>query len=159
MPIEKEETMKKAATILVMTLLSLCLHAQDGAQLLIVYKDGSETLLSLSARPVVSFEGDTMVVESEEAHLSMPIDDVGFYKVVDPEGIRESLVVPAFTAGHVVFTGLPKGTKAIVFTIDGKVAGSQRADDLGQVDVDMGRFAKGTYLVKAGMHSIKVTRK
>ena len=131
----------------------------DDAKLVIKQKSGNETVLALSTNPVITFVGENMKIENEFINISIPIDDIVDYIVDNPDRIDELDAKPIITKGHVVFTGIPKGTTAYVYTADGKIMCTQKSNDDGIVDFNISSLPKGSYIVKVSNNTIKITTK
>ena len=132
----------------------------DDAQIVIKQKSGNETILKLSTNPVITFEGEKMVVASDVIQISIPIDDIADYSVSDgTTSIEPVSAQPLYTRGHVIFSGIAAGSPVYVHTLDGKVVGKQAADASGKADVSLENLPKGAYIISSQNNSIKVINK
>ena len=151
--------MKKLLTFLLFIFLPFFLQAENETRLVIVQKSGNETILTLSSHPVLTFESESMIVDNEYVHIVISIDDISYYKFDSVDGISEIPASPIIKSGHVIFSNIPKGTKAYIFTLDGKVIFNQTTGSDSIVDINIDNLSKGTYIVKVGKYAIKVTNK
>lgn len=151
--------MKKLLTSVILMVFAILAHANYDAKLVIKQKSGNETVLALSTNPIITFVGENMKIENEFINISIPIDDVDNYRVDNPDRIDKQVIKPIITKGHVIFTGIPRGTTAYVYTPDGKTKSTQKAHDDGTIDFNIDSFPKGTYIIKASNNTIKVTTK
>ena len=132
----------------------------DDAQIVIKQKSGNETILKLSTNPVITFEGEKMVVASDVIQISIPIDDIDDYVVSDgTTAIEPATTQPQYTRGHVIFSSLVTGSPVYIHTLDGKVVGKQAADASGKADVSLENLPKGTCIISTQNNSIKVINK
>ncbi len=132
----------------------------DDAKITIKQKSGNETILQLSTNPVITFEGEDLVITNDFTRIQVPLDDVDTYIVSDGTmGIPPVTAKPQFSKGHVVFSGLTKGSPVFVYSVDGKCVSSQKADNSGIVDISLESLPRGTYVVTASNNSIKVINK
>ena len=151
--------MKKQLLLLVMLLLPILARADD-AQIVIKQKGGNETVLKLSTNPVITFEGERMVVASDVIQISIPLDDIDDYVVSDGTTAIEPVATqPQYTRGHVIFSGVAAGSPVYIHTLDGKVVGKQVADASGKADVSLENLPKGAYIINSQNNSIKVINK
>ena len=151
--------MKKEILLFVLMLLPMVASADD-AQIVIKQKSGNETVLKLSTNPVITFEGENMVVASDVIQISIPLDDIDDYVVSDGTTAIEPVTTqPRFTRGHVIFSGVAAGSPVYIHTLDGKVVGKQVADASGKADVSLENLPKGAYIINSQNNSIKVVNK
>lgn len=151
--------MKKQLLLLAMMLLPLAAIADD-AQIVIKQKGGNETALKLSTNPVITFEGENMVVASDVIQISIPLDDIDDYVVSDGTTAIEPVTAqPQYTRGHIIFSGMTAGSPVFIHTLDGKLVGKQAADASGKADVNMENLPKGAYIISSQNSSIKVVNK
>ena len=151
--------MKKLLTSVILMAFAILGHANNDAKLVVKQKSGNETVLALSTNPIITFVGDNIKIENEFINISIPIDDVDDYRVDNPDRIDEEVIKPIITKGHVIFTGIPSGTAAYVYTPDGKTVCTQKANADRTVDFNIDSLLKGTYIIKASNNTIKITTK
>ena len=151
--------MKKEILLFVLMLLPMVASADD-AQIVIKQKSGNETVLKLSTNPVITFEGENMVVASDVIQISIPLGDIDDYVVSEGTTAIEPVTTqPQYTRGHVIFSNMAADSPVYVRTLDGKVVGKQAADTSGKADVSLENLPKGTYIISSQNNSIKVINK
>lgn len=151
--------MKKQLLLLVMLLLPI-LASADEAQIVIKQKSGNETILKLSTNPVITFDGENMVVTSDVIQISIPLGDIDDYVVNEGTTAIEPVTTqPQYSRGHVIFSGVAAGSPVYVHTLDGKVVSKQAADASGKADVSLENLPKGAYIISSQNNSIKVINK
>ncbi|MBO4315944.1 MAG: hypothetical protein J5867_08300 [Prevotella sp.] len=129
------------------------------SQLVITSKSGGKTILPLDSEPVLTFDGEYMVVSSAVVSLSFPIDDIADYRFDDTTDIIDKSLPTVLSNGHVIITGLPKDSFAHVFSLGGEKVMSQQANGEGVVDINMVSLPKGVYVVSTQTTKIKVMNK
>ena len=131
--------------------------ADNEACLIIKQKSGNETIFEFSTNPVITFEGEEMLVKNDFTTFYVPLDDIFEYrlkKVVS--AIKDTSIKPLFTKGHVTFLGISKNTPIYVYTMDGKMVKKLFSDDGGNADVNVEDLPKGTYIIISNNTKIKV---
>jgi hypothetical protein len=151
--------MKNKILLFILALLPLAASADD-TQIVIKQKGGNETVLKLSTNPVITFDGENMVVTSDVIQISIPLDDINDYVVSDGTTAIEPVATqPQLTRGHVIFSGIASGAPVYIHTPDGKVVAKQAADASGKADVSLENLPKGAYIISSQNNSIKVINK
>ena len=151
--------MKKQILLFLLALLPLAASADD-AQIVIKQKGGNETVLKLSTNPVITFDGENMVVTSDVIQISIPLGDIDDYVVNEGTTAIEPVTTqPQYSRGHVIYSGVAAGSPVYVHTLDGKVVSKQAADASGKADICLENLPKGAYIINSQNNSIKVINK
>lgn len=151
--------MKLRLLFVVMFVATLSAYADD-ACIVIKQKSGNETILELSANPIITFSGEDMVVTSSLTTIAIPLADVDSYTAYDATtGIRPLTDAPQFANGHVLFSGLAKGSDVRIYTADGRLVSHQQADASGHAAVSLDSLPKGVYVIRTPDNSIKIINK
>lgn len=127
--------------------------------LVITSKSGGKTILPLDSEPVLTFDGEYLVVSSSLANYSYPIADIADYRFDETTDIIDKSLPPVLSNGHVIITRLPKNSFAHVFSIDGEKVMSQQANSDGVIDIDIDSLPKGVYVVSTQTTKMKVMNK
>ena len=151
--------MKKLFFLITLMLLSSATHADGMVNLVIRQKTGYETILSLDSNPVISFDGEYMNVRNDFTSFSFSIDDIDQYSVSSTSDIKEMRSKPSFSNGQVLINDLPKGTKAYIHSVDGKVISEIESDESGSVTFNFNSLPKGIYIVSAASTWFKISHK
>ena len=147
----------KLKLLLLMLVVAASVYADNESCLIIKQKSGNETVIEFSTNPIITFEGEDMVVTNEFTTIYLPLDDIDEYLVNNgTSGIKDIPSVPQFARGHVVFSGLSKDTPVYVYTLDGKAISKQHADDVGNADVNLELLPKGVFIISTNNNKIKV---
>ena len=129
------------------------------SNLVITSKSGSKTIVSLDSNPVLTFDGEYLLVSSTHANYSFPMDDIVDYRFDDTSGISNTSVPAILSNGHVVITGLPNNSFAHVFSMGGEKVMSRQANSEGAVDINIGALPKGVYVVVTQTTKMKIMNK
>ena len=129
------------------------------SNLVITSKSGSKTILPFDSNPVLTFDGEYLVVSSTLANYTFSMDDIVDYRFDDTTGIINKSMPAVLSNGHVIITGLPNNSFAHVFSIGGEKVMSQQANSDGAVDIDINSLPKGVYVVSTQTTKIKITNK
>lgn len=150
--------MKRHLLLLMLFVSSLC-YADD-ITIVIKQKTGNETVLGLSTNPVITFEGEEMVITNDFTRISISLDDIDQYVVNNTStGISNQKVNVHYSRGHILLSGIPEGESVQVFSVDGRPVSNQCANASGQIDINLEMLPIGIYIVKAFNQSIKVINK
>ncbi|MBQ9650211.1 MAG: T9SS type A sorting domain-containing protein [Prevotella sp.] len=133
----------------------------DEARIVIKQKSGNETTLELSTNPVITFEGEEMVITNDFTRISFPLDDVDNYTANNgtTTGITPVKANPQIMDGRIIFSSVPKGTPIYVYSLDGRIVNQLTTDAFGKAEVSLKSLAKGTYIISAEKSKIKVINK
>ena len=128
-------------------------------RLIIKQKTGNETILSLDTYPVITFEGDNLVVKKDLTVFVIPLEDIDQYSVSDMSIIEDFSIHPHISSGHVEINDLPRNTKAYIYSSSGNVVRCMETDSRGTVDFDLAALPPDVYVVSAVKTRIKILRK
>ncbi len=165
--------MKKKKKFILFALLSLLPYAatsvcaQDGTGkvvcMVLAQNDGSVTAFALSDQPVVTYEGDNIVVTCGDQRLTTSLEGIDKWTFSDDaqlgigEGqLTEPQVLISFARAE--FSGLKSGAVVGIYAIDGKAIFTKRACEDGQVSVDLGHLPGGVYIVRTPYKSYKIKK-
>ncbi len=138
--------MKKKIIILsfLLGIMALPLMADnDGQAIVLQMSDGTTMSYQLSADPVITFDGDNLVLETTEDELTAP------YKKV----ISFAYTGVSTGVGKVAATG--NSAPASVYTADGKLVKNIRKGEV----LNTEELPQGVYIVKSGKNVHKIVKK
>ena len=150
-------TMKHLFLTLTLMLMASIAYADEVTNLVIRQKAGNETILSLDSNPVITFEGEYLNLRNDFMSFSFPIADIDQYSVSGTSDIKEMRPQPRFSNGQVFINDLPKGSKAYVYSMDGKVI--REIDGSSTVTFSLRDLPKGTYIISAASTRFKISHK
>lgn len=132
-------------------------------------KDGSTTAIPLEGRPVITYDTDNSIItcNTTTTEVTFPLKDIYKYtlELTEKPGtdIRSMQVnKPGDITNHtniLLFNGFKPNTAITVYTANGTMVESRRADNSGQASLSMSGWPKGMYIIKAGNVSHKILRK
>ena len=132
----------------------------DDAKIVIKQKSGNETVFELSTNPVITFEGEEMVITNDFTSISFPLEDIDSYTA--DNGTTTAIVStkekPMFENGRILFNGIAKGTPISVYSLDGRLI-SKQMTDADKAEVPLISLPKGTYIISVENNKIKVINK
>lgn len=133
----------------------------DEARIVIKQKSGNETTLELSTHPVITFEGEEMVITNDFTRISFPLDDVDNYTATNgtATGIAPAKANPQIMDGRIIFSGISQGTLVYVYSFDGRIVHKQTTDAFGKAEIFLNSLPKGTYIISVENSKIKVINK
>ncbi len=152
-------TMKHLFLTLTLMLMASIAYADEVTNLVIRQKAGNETILSLDSNPVITFDGENMNVRNDFTTFSFPIADIDQYSMSGTSDIKEMHSQPHYANGQVTIKDLPKGIKAHIHSVDGKVIREIEADGMGTVSFSLSDLPKGIYIISAASTRFKIFHK
>ena len=157
--------MKKLKFLLMLLVVVLATSAKaETVKYLVLNAGGEETVVALADNPVMTIsEGMLKVTVGGEEVLSASLENGLTYSFSENgttaiEEIQND-EAPRLERGHVYISHAQQGDVVRVYTIDGKLAHSQRISDDGKADIDLTMLNKGLYIVKSAKTTIKVINK
>lgn len=117
--------------------------------------NGTKTVFLLADAPVVTYSGNTLVLRTATKEASMPvegIENVTFEDYSVPTLIDEATI----TSDGILFRQLAAGSEVRIYTVDGKVVGTLKADGSGVVALDLSMMPKGVLIISTPDTTIKV---
>ena len=158
--------MKKATLLLIMLCGTIFSQAQDSAQRLVVWqKSGAKVYFDLNEEPETTFEDGQLVIKTTKATASYPLESVlrytyeGTTTAIEPARLRPGEIIYHQTRDQLSFDGLAAGTVLGVYTLDGRLIGTQTAYDGQTSVVSFASQPAGTYLVKVGDATYKFMKR
>jgi uncharacterized protein (DUF2141 family) len=130
--------------------------------------NGMYTAYPLAHRPKLTMSGTTFTLKTTQTSVTYESKDVLKFTMSDLNGtpldiqeVFSGRVAPTMSresdALHV--KGCIPGAAITVFSTDGKVVGTHRADANGDAILTLSDLPQGVYIVKSGSATIKITRK
>jgi hypothetical protein len=153
--------MKKLKFLFTLLVLMLTASASAEGMQYVVFdlKDGSQTVIALQDKPVITCQGGELkVTVAGQEKVSASLGDVAKYYFSDsPLNIFEMAdEKPRIEMGHLYVTRANAGESVRVYTTDGRIVGSYRISADGNADIDLTTLGKGLYIVKTAKASIKI---
>ncbi len=164
--------MKKKILLRVLTLMALLfLPAQaiiahtteeNVTCMVLTMTDGTVNKFALNESPKVTYQGDNLVVESSTGEFTTAMSGISTFTFeLVPVGISEmdnAPQKPVLTPGKASFEGLKAGATISIYTTDGKMLSSVKADGEGFATVDLGTLPQGVYILRTPNQSYKIKK-
>jgi hypothetical protein len=146
--------------ILIIAILSSSICYCSAQNLIIKLTNGNESVISLSSMPIISFNGDKMIIDSSSATITIKVEDILEY-VIDSNdtGIEETLMNSEFSNGRISLKGYPKNTPVSVTALDGRILSKLFVDRNGEALIELDHFSPGIIIIYAAKTKIKVLNK
>jgi len=137
----------------------------DGPRLVVWLKSGEKVVYELADAPVTTFSGSQLIIRTNKISAQYERSKVQRYTYEDVVylGIDlqpgERRVQVNQEGDEVTFRGLPVGTTASIYSLDGLLVGQVKATDSQPLTISLQNRPDGVYIVKAGTETIKVMKK
>lgn len=133
--------------------------------LIVRFQDGTTTSFNLSHRPNVTFDGNQMVISSEEMETYYDVARVQRFSFGD----ETNKITPVLTENEVRLTytspesatisGLKQGAKVSLFSTNGIMLMDLTADASGVAELNLSSLPKGVYIISVpNGQSFKIAR-
>lgn len=137
----------------------------DVQYLVIQQDDGTESRFALKEYPEITFNGDTLVVESKERNLEIAIAEIisyGFETVQEPlptviETVNQD--APAISFAGAEFRNLASGAAVTAWSINGQMLTTIKAASDGTARIDLASLPKGVIILRTHGKTIKIINK
>ena len=147
--------MKRKLLVLLLSTICLVTMADEPKSRLVVWaKDGTRTYFDLTETPKTTFKETELVITSESLTVSYPLDQVlrytyelastGIENVINETPVRISQYDDA-----VYLKNLKAGTVVCLYTADGMLVSTQKADGSNAITISLTNRPAGIYIVKA----------
>lgn len=154
--------MKKILSLLAGCLLTVAAaHASNTLELHLTNGQTISYVL-LQEQPVLSFQGDSIVVTTSSSKSYYDMHDVSYfnYNTSTPTNIDETTTNKGMqrNGNRLSFDGLPAGSAVTVFDTAGQLYLQTKADGQGHAELSLDELANGVYVVKAYHISTKINK-
>lgn len=155
----------KRKLLAVLLLSSLTTMADEPKSQLVVWaKDGTKTYFDLAENPKTTFKDNDLVITSESMTISYPLDQVLRYTYeLLTDGIenisREKTVLISQHGDTLTLENLKPGTTVSLYTVDGRLILTQKADASRSVTISLSSRSEGVYIVKANDLTCKMLKR
>lgn len=136
----------------ILFLFSVASYSQEKEILLVCMNDGTTLNFSLSEKPLLTFDAESVVISGQEATASLARTDVaGVYFVSAAQtGIGSAVTPDAPTLNGDTFsvTGLERGAVVKVYSVKGENVLSVIADASGTAVASLAALEQGVYVIE-----------
>ncbi len=142
------------------------LLAQEDVQRLVVWqKNGEKIYFDLEELPETTFDGSLLIISTSKSNVSFQRENILRYTYEGQmTAIGKPLVQPGEvrvvqTADEMAFDGLSEGTAVALYTADGRMLGSQKAQRGLTTTVSLKTYPSGTYIIKVNDTTYKFLKR
>ena len=155
--------MKKLFLILFLLCFGFSIQAE--MNLVIWKKDGSKVAFALTEKPKVTFNENSLMINSTNVSVSYDLDDMAKFTYVDSdeEGIRniENDKESSFKydGEMLLFPSLKAGSKVAIHNLGGSLVFSRTIETAGNYSFPLKHLDKGVYLVTVDGLTFKIVKR
>ena len=128
--------------------------------LVLTQQDGTVSRFALTEAPVITFSAGSLVVTCGSQTLTTSMAGLKTSFEEDATDIQQAqsdpTARPVFAFGQASFEGLKADAPITVYTLDGKVIGSTKADADGRASIDLTGMGRGVLIVRTPTQSFKI---
>lgn len=146
--------MKIVLTSSLLCMSPICLTASGNAPefaLNIYHLDESVSQIKISSLPVISFEGDNVIVESPNLNMTIPVNEINYMEYKDLSGessIGTIDLVPVSFVGKNILLNFPDGNNEVkIYDIAGREMISVNYHEPGAQVLSLSDLTSGIYVV------------
>lgn len=163
----KKKTLLRAIALTAFLLLpAKAIVAQEVSEnvtcMVLTLTDGTVNRFALTESPTVTYEGESLVVTTGDEQFSTPLSGISTFTFEQVANAISEMTSeeqqPVFTPGQARFEGLKTNATVAIYTVDGKMLSSVRANDNGAAIVDLSALPQGLYILRAPNQSYKIKK-
>ncbi len=130
-----------------------------------VWSNSGETShFALSEQPVVTFEGNQLVLVSADSRYEFLISDVDKFTFTNPASVElneidTATVVISLSGDEIKLSGLNPGSLVSLYAMDGRVVLTSQADSDGVCIESIASLSGGIYLIRTESKTFKILKK
>ena len=138
--------------------------------LVLTETNGTTTEFALESFPVITIEGNDLVITCKDQKLTTALTGVQDYHFIEKKVTtsissvpsndpKNASVSPQFSFSNAEVSGLKAGTKVAIYNLNGTQISSVTADGEGRVALDFSSLPKGVYILRTPTKSFKFMNK
>ena len=123
----------------------------QSVQLIVHAKLGAKVSYALSEKPIVKYKGDVLVLTTESTTVEYPLSDLQMFTFSETEDAVESVTMKQ-----------PKGDETVrIYNVSGILVRTIQPSQTESTDTKFSTrdLPKGTYIIKQGNQTYKITKK
>ncbi|MBQ4393255.1 MAG: T9SS type A sorting domain-containing protein [Prevotella sp.] len=131
-------------------------------------RDGSLNYFSFKDKPEVTFNGNSINIQTTVASITYLLSEIERFSFVDesidqiPSGIEHvsnDMPIMSFKDNILEFKSCTPSSKIVISNINGLIEHEYKSTIDGSLSIDMNQYQQGIYIVKAGSFTYKVIKK
>ena len=138
--------------------------------LVLTETNGTKTEFALESFPVISIEGNNLVITHNGNQLTTALTGVQDYHFIEKKVTtsissvpsndpKNASVSPQFSFSNAEVSGLKAGARVAIYNLNGTQISSATADGEGRVALDFSSLPKGVYILRTPTKSFKFMNK
>ena len=154
---------KSLILVLVLLMPAIRVFADGINSMTLWMSSGKQITCMLDEQPVVTFEGDELVLTTHMDIVRYQAEDVirFTYTAVDPAGINDASTAAtsfSFDGDVMRASSLAPKSMVTVYTADGTLVASGKTDKSGNISLSLPRQVGVVYVVKTSVANFKITK-
>lgn len=126
----------------------------EKSRLVITTKSGTVAEFLIAESPVITYHDNLLNVVGGGSEISVEADQVQTFLFYPSDGSG----IDTIESDGSKVSGLQPGTPVYIYTFDGKLAATFKADEFGSANLDTGNLAPGYYIVRTQDTSFKIKK-
>ena len=153
--------MKKFLLSLTLMLATVAAWAEDGFY--VVTTSGERTCYLFEDNPVLTFEGDNLVVTCLGDAVIYRMSDLDRMQFVEEQPttriteVRNTELV-RFVRDGVELSGFAANTTVTIYNLQGQLVGTHSTDGSGSLNISLADREQGIYIIKANKSTLKIKK-
>ena len=138
--------------------------------LVLTETNGTKTEFALESFPVITIEGNNLVITCKDQKLTTALTGVQDYHFIEKtvttsissvpsNDPKNASVSPQFSFSNTEVSGLKAGARVAIYNLNGTQISSVTADGEGRVALDFSSLPKGVYILRTPTKSFKFMNK
>ena len=138
--------------------------------LVLTETNGTKTEFALESFPVITIEGNNLVITHNGNQLTTALTGVQDYRFIEKKVTTSISSVPSndpkntsntpqFSFSNAEVSGLKAGARVAIYNLNGTQISSATADGEGRVALDLSSLPKGVYILRTPTKSFKFMNK
>ena len=138
--------------------------------LVLTETNGTKTEFALESFPVITIEGNNLVITHNGNQLTTALTGVQDYHFIEKKVTtsissvpsndqKNASVSPQFSFSNAEVSGLKAGARVAIYNLNGTLISSATADGEGRVALDFSSLPKGVYILRTPTKSFKFMNK
>ena len=153
--------MKKFLLSLTLMLATVAAWAEDGFY--VVTTSGERTCYLFEDKPVLTFEGDNLVITCLGDAVIYRMSDLDCMLFVEDQPATKITEVKnaelvRFAGDGVELSGFAANTPVTIYNLQGQLVGTYRTDESGSLNISLADREQGIYIIKANKSTLKIKK-
>ena len=153
--------MKKFLLSLTLMLATVAAWAEDGFY--VVTTSGERTCYLFEDKPVLTFEGDNLVITCLGDAVIYRMSDLDHMEFVEDQPVTKltevkDIELVRFVGDGVELSGFAAYTTVTIYNLQGQLVGTYSTDESGSLNISLADREQGIYIIKANKSTLKIKK-